>query len=162
MQEYYIVIRQNATYHQKNEAMRSVTGRTSRNSCTYLTRFIYSGNEQQLTAERQCGFSPNSLQDDALLWSGVYSKCANISNAPRRRRRLVFISSSIPSQQLQDPVRKWRRRGRCTVVMLMLVLSLSLISSRLSGEGRFSTTRGCHKSFDGMIHGSGDPCRLCS
>lgn len=136
----------------------------SRFSSTYLTRFIYSGNEQQLTAKRQCGFSPNFLQADALGWSGVYSKSANISDAPGRRRRLVLISSSIPSQQLlQNLVRKWRRRGRCTAVMLMLVLSLSislylyvslplflslsLISSRLSGEGRFSTTHGCHTSL---------------
>lgn len=153
----------------------------SRNAGTYLTRFIYSGNEQQLTAERKTVWLQPQFPPSRRA-AGLWALTASVQASPRRREDVVVLSSSQAAaaaasrdQQLpQDPVRKWRRRGRCRARMLMLVRALSLSLSPLSlsplshlittqrGGSFFHHSRQPHIFFDGMIHGSGDPCRFYS
>lgn len=92
------------------------------------------------------GISNSWQQTDSVAKAWIPSECCarfdqfsadcNGQSLMLRRRRPVLISSSIPTQLPPEaPVRKCGRRGwslrrqplySCTVVMLMLVLSLSL------------------------------------
>lgn len=125
------------------------------------------------------GISNSWQQTDSVAKAWIPSECCarfdqfsadcHRQSLMLRRRRLVLISSSIPTQLPPEaPVRKCGRRGwsmrrqplySCTVVMLMLVLSLSL-SSRLSEEGCFSPLTAATSFSEGLIHGCGNLWRF--